>query len=121
MGGLLGGFPAELLIVFVVMLLVAGPKRMITWAYLIGKYTAHLRALYQETITTVQKELQAAGFDEQIRQSPAVSKVQDEVMNPSASESEAQPTSPASRPDSLDVPEVNADEHSGVYDSWRPE
>ncbi len=66
MGGFLGEFPAEILVVLVVMLLVAGPKRMIMWAYLIGKYTAHLRALYQETITTVQKELQAASFDEQM-------------------------------------------------------
>lgn len=60
---LLGVGPGELVVVFVIMLVVAGPKRMIQWAYQIGRYTARMRAMVQETMNAIQKEVAASGLD----------------------------------------------------------
>jgi Sec-independent protein translocase protein TatA len=60
---ILGVGPAEIIVVFIIMLAVAGPKRMVQWAYQIGRYTAQLRAMFQETMNAVQKELAASGLD----------------------------------------------------------
>lgn len=54
---------AELLAILIIMLVVAGPKRMIQWAYVLGQYTAKARAMWAETMTYVQKELKEAGMD----------------------------------------------------------
>jgi sec-independent protein translocase protein TatB len=59
----LGVGPGELLVIFIIALVVAGPKRMIQWAYQIGRYTARIRAMAQETMNAVQKELAASGLD----------------------------------------------------------
>src|SRR5579859_5646985 len=55
--------PTDLLIILIIMLVVAGPKRMVQWAYTIGRYTAQLRAMFQETMNAVQKEIDEAGLD----------------------------------------------------------
>jgi sec-independent protein translocase protein TatB len=60
---ILGVGPGELLVIFVIALVVAGPKRMIQWAYHIGRYTARIRAMAQETMSAFQKELAASGLD----------------------------------------------------------
>lgn len=57
------GIP-EIIVIFIIMLVVAGPKRMIEWAYHIGRYTAKIRAMYQETMEAFQKELNASGLDD---------------------------------------------------------
>lgn len=54
---------AELAAILIIMLIVAGPKRMIQWAYVLGQYTAKARAMWAETMTYVQKELNEAGMD----------------------------------------------------------
>lgn len=54
---------AELIAIFIIMLVVAGPKRMIAWAYIIGQYTAKARGMWREVMTQVQKEIDAAGVD----------------------------------------------------------
>lgn len=54
---------AELVAIFIIMLVVAGPKRMIQWAYVLGQYTAKARAMWAETMTYMQKELNDAGVD----------------------------------------------------------
>ncbi|MBI1277180.1 MAG: hypothetical protein GC179_03535 [Anaerolineaceae bacterium] len=54
---------AELAAILIIMLVVAGPKRMIQWAYVLGQYTAKARAMWAETMTYVQKELNEAGMD----------------------------------------------------------
>lgn len=59
------GIP-ELLIVLLIMLVVAGPKRMIQWAYVFGQYTAKLRAMWQETSTMLRKELADAGIEPEV-------------------------------------------------------
>ena len=54
---------AELVAILIIMLIVAGPKRMIQWAYVLGQYMAKARAMWAETMTYVQKELNEAGMD----------------------------------------------------------
>jgi Sec-independent protein translocase protein TatA len=53
----------EILIIFVIMLVVAGPKRMVQWAYYIGQYMSKLRGMWGELMESVQKELDEAGVD----------------------------------------------------------
>src|SRR5947199_8732159 len=59
----LGIGPGEILVVFIIMLVVAGPKRMIQWAYQIGRYTAQIRAMFQEARDQFQKELNVADLE----------------------------------------------------------
>jgi len=54
---------AELAAILIIMLIVAGPKRMIQWAYVLGQYTAKARAMWAETMNYVQKEINDAGID----------------------------------------------------------
>ncbi len=63
---ILGVGPAELIIIFVLLLLVAGPKRMIQWAYIAGRYWAQIRAQLQEAASVFQKELEQAGIDPEV-------------------------------------------------------
>ncbi len=60
---ILGVGPAELVIVLVLLLVVAGPKRMVQWAYIAGRYMAQLRAMWQETAQMLQQELEQAGIE----------------------------------------------------------
>ena len=57
---------AELVAILIIMLVVAGPKRMIQWAYILGQYTAKVRAMWAETMTYVQKEFDEAGLNVQL-------------------------------------------------------
>ncbi|HEX2906075.1 MAG TPA: hypothetical protein VHO69_04400 [Phototrophicaceae bacterium] len=61
---------AELVAILIIALIVAGPKRMIQWAYIIGKYTAKARALWAESMTYVQQELKEAGMDVELPKEP---------------------------------------------------
>lgn len=54
---------AELVAILIIMVVVAGPKRMIRWAYILGQYTAKARAMWAETMAKVQKEFDDAGMD----------------------------------------------------------
>jgi Sec-independent protein translocase protein TatA len=60
---ILGIGGAELVLIVLVMLVVAGPKRMIQWAYIAGKYAGQARRLWQETAEKLQAELDGAGVD----------------------------------------------------------
>lgn len=53
----------ELVVIFIIMLVVAGPKRMIQWSYTLGKYVAMLRKMWGETAQMLQKEFDEAGVD----------------------------------------------------------
>ena len=57
----IGGW--ELVAFLLIALVVAGPKRMIQWAYVLGTYMAKFRAMWAETMKLVQKEFQNAGID----------------------------------------------------------
>ena len=53
----------EFVAIFLIMLVVAGPKRMIQWSYTLGKYVAQLRQMWAETAEMLQKEFDEAGVD----------------------------------------------------------
>ena len=56
----------ELVIILVLMLIVAGPKRMIQWAYIMGTYVAKFRRMWAETVDVLQHEFDEAGVGVQI-------------------------------------------------------
>jgi Sec-independent protein translocase protein TatA len=60
----------ELLAILIIMLVVAGPKRMIQWAYILGKYTAKARRVWADTMTYVQKEFEQAGLNVELPKEP---------------------------------------------------
>ena len=67
---ILGVGGAEFLAILIIMLVVAGPKRMIHWAYILGQYTAKARTMWAETMAYVQKEFDEAGVDIQLPKEP---------------------------------------------------
>jgi len=60
---ILGVGGAELVLIVVIMLIVAGPKRMAQWAYIAGTYIAKFRAMWAETVDVLQQEFDQAGVD----------------------------------------------------------
>lgn len=54
---------AELVVIIMIMLIVAGPKRMIRWAYVIGQYVGKFRILWAQMVDVMQEEVDAAGLD----------------------------------------------------------
>lgn len=84
----IGGW--ELLAILLIMLLFAGPKRMVHWAYIMGQYIARFRAMWAETVDVIQKEFDDAGLDVQIPKEPPTrasmnryaSKALDEITRP---------------------------------------
>ena len=73
---------AELVAIFIIMLVVAGPKRMIQWAYILGQYTAKARVMWSEVMTGVQREFDAAGMNVQLPKTPPTAKT---LLNPASS------------------------------------
>lgn len=63
---ILGIGTAELIAILLIMLVVAGPKRMIQWTYILGQYVAKLRTMWADATAMVQKEVDAAGLDVQV-------------------------------------------------------
>jgi Sec-independent protein translocase protein TatA len=51
----------ELVLIFIIMLLVAGPKRMIRWSFLLGQYVGKAQKMWAEVAKSLQKELDDAG------------------------------------------------------------
>lgn len=60
---ILGVGGPELVIILLLMLIVAGPKRMIQWAYVMGTYIAKFRRMWAETVDVLQHEFDEAGVD----------------------------------------------------------
>ncbi len=87
---ILGVGTGELIAILIIMLIVAGPKRMIQWAYILGQYTAKLRKMWAETMTYMQKEFEAAGVDVELpKEIPTrgtvmreISKIGEKAMSP---------------------------------------
>lgn len=73
---------AELVAIFIIMLVVAGPKRMIQWAYILGQYTAKARAVWSQVMAGVQREMDAAGMNVQI---PKTMPTTQTLLNPASS------------------------------------
>ncbi len=129
---ILGVGPGELAVVFIIMLVVAGPKRMVQWAYTAGRYTAQLRAMFQETLNAVQKELAESGLD--IRKDlPNIPtgridfvREASKIINPPTSAADnteqpaATPDSDTSTEQSTAPAESNDSSEKPKYDSWLP-
>jgi Sec-independent protein translocase protein TatA len=56
----------ELVLIIVIALIVAGPKRMIQWMYVLGRFVARLRRIWAEAMVMVQRELDQAGVDVEV-------------------------------------------------------
>ncbi|MBZ0300289.1 MAG: twin-arginine translocase TatA/TatE family subunit [Anaerolineae bacterium] len=67
---ILGVGGPELVIILVLMLIIAGPKRMLHWSYILGQYVAKFRRMWSETVDVLQKEFDDAGVDFQIPKDP---------------------------------------------------
>jgi Sec-independent protein translocase protein TatA len=52
---------AEFVLILVIMLIVAGPKRMIRWSYLLGQAIGKARTIWSQVAETLQKEFDNAG------------------------------------------------------------
>jgi len=63
---ILGIGGAEFVLIFIIMLIVAGPKRMIAWSYTLGTYIAKFRRMWEETVDVLQKEFDEAGVGIQV-------------------------------------------------------
>ena len=61
---------AELIAILVIMLMFAGPKRMIHWSYVLGQYVAKFRVIWSQTVDLVQKEFDEAGVDIKLPKEP---------------------------------------------------
>ena len=62
----LGVGGTELLIILLIMLVIAGPKRMIHWSYVLGQHLAKFRRMWSETVDIVQQEFDEAGVGIQL-------------------------------------------------------
>lgn len=60
----------ELILILIIMLIVAGPKRMAQWAYVLGTWTAKLRVMWEEVADSLQKELNESGIDVEVPRTP---------------------------------------------------
>jgi Sec-independent protein translocase protein TatA len=117
---ILGVGPLEIVAVVVIMLVVAGPKRMARWAYLSGQYLARFRAMFQETMAAIHKEFEESGLDVQQdiqeikKTTSAISKFDivgeaSRVINQPVESTSTETKSPPSD-----------DSETSRYDSWLP-
>lgn len=60
----------ELIAILIIMLVFAGPKRMIHWAYIMGEYIGKFRVIWSQTVDIVQKEFDDAGVDIKLPKEP---------------------------------------------------
>lgn len=98
---ILGIGTTELVLILIIMLVVAGPKRMMQWAYVAGLYLAKLRNMWAETSRYLQQEFDAAGVD---------IKVPEEIpTRQSLNRSITKALDPISRPIQESLNEVDAD------------
>lgn len=64
----------ELVAILLIMLVFAGPKRMIHWSYVLGQHVAKFRKIWSETVDMVQKEFDEAGVDIKLPKEPPTRK-----------------------------------------------
>ena len=67
---ILGVGGPELAAILIIMLVFAGPKRMVHWSYVLGQHLAKFRRMWSQTVDLVQKEFNEAGVDIQIPKQP---------------------------------------------------
>lgn len=105
---ILGIGGAEFIAIFIIMLVVAGPKRMIQWAYILGKYTARMRAMWAESMAYIQKEFDEAGVDIQLPKEPPTRGSLNKQINQQVTKALSPVTKPVQ--DALDEAKSNVSE-----------
>lgn len=53
----------EFVVVVIIALIIAGPKRMVQWMYVFGRWTAKARVMWGEVVDVLQRELNDSGVD----------------------------------------------------------
>ena len=53
----------ELMLILLIALIVAGPKRMLEWAYYAGRALGKLRVMWSQVMEAIQQELDESGVD----------------------------------------------------------
>ena len=101
----------ELVAILLIMLVFAGPKRMIHWSYVLGQHVAKFRKIWSETVDLVQKEFDEAGVDIKLPKEPPTRK----TLNKSLTEAVKPMTKPVQ--DSLDEVKKDMDTFKDVSDS----
>ncbi len=102
---------AELIAILVIMLVFAGPKRMIHWSYVLGQYVAKFRVIWSQTVDLVQKEFDEAGVDIKLPKEPPTR----QNLNRSLGEAMKPMTKPIQ--DSIDEVKKDVDTLQEVSDS----
>ena len=108
---ILGVGAAELVAVLLIMLVFAGPKRMIHWSYVLGQHVAKFRKIWSETVDLVQKEFDEAGVDIKLPKDPPTRK----NLNRTVSDAMKPMTQPVQ--DSLDEVKKDLDSVKEVSDA----
>lgn len=120
----------ELALVFILLLVVAGPQRMIRWAYIIGRYTSKIQGEFQKAVAAFKQEIEASGLNDVTRDLPRPPKQFDAVaeakklINPEPNPPVANTTtastpatnSPANGPEPSSP---SADQSESKYDAWQ--
>ncbi|KXK24955.1 MAG: putative sec-independent translocation TatB [Chloroflexi bacterium OLB15] len=57
----IGGW--EIVAIFIIMLIFAGPKRMLQWSYTLGKWVGVARSMWSQTAQQLEQELHESGVD----------------------------------------------------------
>ena len=63
---ILGIGAPELILILMIAIIVAGPKRMVRWAFIVGQYIGKLRAMWADVAKVIQAEVDQAGLDVQV-------------------------------------------------------
>ena len=108
---ILGVGAAELVAILLIMLVFAGPKRMIHWSYVLGQHVAKFRKIWSETVDLVQKEFDEAGVDIKLPKEPPTRK----SLNRTVSDAVKPMTQPVQ--DSLDEVKKDLDSVQEVSDA----
>lgn len=56
----------ELLLILLITVIVAGPRRMITWSYEVGRWLSKAQKLWAQSARMMQRELDDAGIEVQV-------------------------------------------------------
>jgi Sec-independent protein translocase protein TatA len=84
----IGGW--EFVAIMLIALVIAGPKRMIRWAYYLGLYMGKLRIMWAETMSVIQREFDEAGVDLKLPKEPptrhSINRMAQQAFQPFTSE-----------------------------------
>lgn len=60
----------ELILIIIIAMVVAGPKRVAQWMYYVGKFVARLQRMWSEMMQVIQQELKESGMDVELPKTP---------------------------------------------------